>query len=99
MEKAYQPAEVEDRLYAKWLEDGCFSAKKDLDKEAKDKYAQELKQKRKEIVAGKFKCPMMRGLMDTRITEHHELTDKVAEDLDSWLCNVYFEIGRTPRSV
>ena len=34
MEKAYQPAEVEDRLYAKWLEDGCFSAKKDLDKEA-----------------------------------------------------------------
>ena len=34
MEKAYQPTEVEDRLYAKWLEDGCFSAKKDLNKEA-----------------------------------------------------------------
>ena len=32
MEKAYQPSEVEDRLYEKWLKDGCFSGQKDHDK-------------------------------------------------------------------
>ena len=32
MEKAYQPSEVEDRLYEKWLKDGSFSGQKAHDK-------------------------------------------------------------------
>ena len=34
MEKAYQPAEVEDRLYEKWLKTGCFTGKEDKQKPA-----------------------------------------------------------------
>jgi valyl-tRNA synthetase len=34
MEKAYQPSEVEDRLYEKWLKTGCFTGKKDSEKPA-----------------------------------------------------------------
>ena len=36
MEKAYSPQEVEDRLYQKWLNDGCFSGKID---QSKDSYS------------------------------------------------------------
>ena len=32
MEKAYQPKEVEERLYKKWIDDGCFAGKEDLGK-------------------------------------------------------------------
>ena len=32
MEKAYQPSEVEDRLYEKWLKTGCFTGKEDKQK-------------------------------------------------------------------
>ena len=32
MEKAYQPSEVEDRLYKKWLKNGCFTGKADKGK-------------------------------------------------------------------
>jgi valyl-tRNA synthetase len=34
MEKAYQPSEVEDRLYEKWLNTGCFTGKGDDEKTA-----------------------------------------------------------------
>jgi valyl-tRNA synthetase len=34
MEKAYSPQEVEDRLYQKWLNDGCFSGQIDQSKES-----------------------------------------------------------------
>ena len=34
MEKAYQPKEVEDRLYEKWENEGSFSGKIDADKPA-----------------------------------------------------------------
>ncbi len=34
MEKAYQPSEVEDRLYEKWLKTGCFTGKEDKQKPA-----------------------------------------------------------------
>ena len=32
MEKAYSPKDVEERLYQKWLEDGCFVGKTDNEK-------------------------------------------------------------------
>jgi valyl-tRNA synthetase len=34
MDKAYQPSEVEDRLYEKWVKTGCFSGKEDKEKPA-----------------------------------------------------------------
>ena len=34
MDKAYQPNEVEDRLYNKWIQDKCFSGKVDAEKPA-----------------------------------------------------------------
>jgi valyl-tRNA synthetase len=34
MDKAYQPSEVEDRLYNKWIKQKCFSGKVDDKKSA-----------------------------------------------------------------
>ena len=33
MDKAYQPTEVEDRLYNKWISENCFSGKVDSEKD------------------------------------------------------------------
>ncbi len=33
LEKTYNPAEIEDRLYSKWVESGCFHAEPDPEKE------------------------------------------------------------------
>ncbi|XP_072175940.1 uncharacterized protein [Diadema setosum] len=50
-----------------------------------------------EVLQGKYKAPMLRGEMDTRIELHESIEKLMASDLDHWLCNVYFEIVRLPR--
>ena len=41
---------------------------------------------------------MLRGEMDYQIDKHDKIEGLVASDLDHWLCNMYFEIVRLPRS-
>ncbi|XP_041465232.1 uncharacterized protein LOC121415911 isoform X1 [Lytechinus variegatus] len=50
-----------------------------------------------EVLQGKYKTPMLRGEIDTRIDRHETVEKLMASDLDHWLCNLYFEIVRLPR--
>lgn len=43
---------------------------------------------------GKFKCPLMFGAVDVGIDKFTKIEEKIAKDLDNWLCNLYFEIEK-----
>ncbi|XP_068706194.1 uncharacterized protein [Montipora foliosa] len=49
------------------------------------------------IVDGKYKAPFLRGDMDPHIDKHEKIEELMAEDLENWLCNLYFEIVKLPR--
>ncbi|KAK3743337.1 hypothetical protein QZH41_013912, partial [Actinostola sp. cb2023] len=49
------------------------------------------------IVEGRYKAPFLRGDMDPGIDKHEKIEELMAEDLENWLCNLYFEIVRLPR--
>ena len=51
------------------------------------------------IIEGRYKCAMLRGERDPYIDRHSRIEQIMAKDLDSWLCNFYFEIQKLPRSV
>eukprot|EP00055_Hartaetosiga_balthica_P017070 m.111621 g.111621 ORF g.111621 m.111621 type:complete len:1086 (-) comp9241_c0_seq1:71-3328(-) len=52
-----------------------------------------------EVVDGKFKLPMMRGEVDPSITTHHAIRKSIGNDLDAWLCNLYFDVTHLSRYV
>ena len=35
--------------------------------------------------------------MDPHIDKHEKIEELMAEDLENWLCNLYFEIVKLPR--
>ena len=41
---------------------------------------------------GKFKVPMIFGDGDQNITKYRDVEHAIKNDLDKWLCNMYFEI-------
>jgi hypothetical protein len=45
-----------------------------------------------ELLRGKFKVPLLRGPIDKTVDKYSNLTGKMQEDLDSWLCNLYFQL-------
>ncbi|XP_057308593.1 uncharacterized protein LOC130646936 [Hydractinia symbiolongicarpus] len=49
------------------------------------------------VVEGKYKTPMLRGDMDPGIDKFEIIEKLMAEDLENWLCNFYFEIIKLPR--
>ncbi|XP_078356558.1 uncharacterized protein LOC144641416, partial [Oculina patagonica] len=49
------------------------------------------------IVDGKYKAPFLRGDMDPTIDKHEKIEELMADDLENWLCNLYFEIVKLPR--
>ncbi|CAH3160843.1 unnamed protein product [Porites lobata] len=49
------------------------------------------------IVDGKYKAPFLRGDMDPHIDKHEKIEELMADDLENWLCNLYFEIVKLPR--
>jgi len=51
------------------------------------------------IIDGRFKVPMLKGVMDWRITEHDAYERRIKEDIDAWIGNLYFELVRCPRYV
>ena len=45
----------------------------------------------------RYKAPFLRGDMDPHIDKHEKVEELMAEDLENWLCNLYFEIVKLPR--
>lgn len=45
----------------------------------------------------RYKTPMLRGDMDPGIDKFEIIEKLMAEDLENWLCNFYFEIIKLPR--
>ncbi|ETW09206.1 hypothetical protein, variant [Aphanomyces invadans] len=50
-----------------------------------------------DVVAGRFKVPMMRGDVDHTISKFHEMEHMCLTDLSSWLCNMYVMVRHLPR--
>ena len=47
--------------------------------------------------SGKYKSPLLRGELDPRIEKHRKLEEIINDDVDNWLCNLYFEVIKLPR--
>ncbi|XP_057255220.1 uncharacterized protein LOC130593815 [Pezoporus wallicus] len=46
---------------------------------------------------GKFKCPFLRGHYDSKIDRFKKIENLISQDLDHWLCNLYFQIIKLPQ--
>ncbi|XP_067833383.1 uncharacterized protein ofcc1 [Heptranchias perlo] len=52
-----------------------------------------------EILEGKFKCPFLRGHRDSKIDEFRKIEILISSDIDHWLCNLYFQVIKLPKSL
>ncbi|XP_078396058.1 uncharacterized protein ofcc1 isoform X2 [Cetorhinus maximus] len=52
-----------------------------------------------EILEGKYKCPLLRGHRDSKIDEFRKIEDLISSDIDHWLCNLYFQVIKLPKSL
>ncbi|XP_009277493.1 PREDICTED: uncharacterized protein LOC103898852 [Aptenodytes forsteri] len=41
---------------------------------------------------GKFKCPFLRGHYNSTVDRFQKIENFISQDLDHWLCNLYFQI-------
>ncbi|KAL4622751.1 hypothetical protein GN956_G19850 [Arapaima gigas] len=48
------------------------------------------------IIQGKFKAPLLRGLPNPALNQFRRIEALMASDLDSWLCNLYFQVKKLP---
>ncbi|CAM9249994.1 unnamed protein product [Bubo scandiacus] len=46
---------------------------------------------------GKFKCPFLRGHYDSKVNRFKKIENFISQDLDHWLCNLYFQITKLPQ--
>uniref|UniRef100_A0A8B9U5T9 Orofacial cleft 1 candidate gene 1 protein n=1 Tax=Anas zonorhyncha TaxID=75864 RepID=A0A8B9U5T9_9AVES len=46
---------------------------------------------------GKFKCPFLRGHYDSKIDRFKKIENLISQDLDHWLCNLYFQMIKLPQ--
>merc|ERR1711991_22819 len=51
----------------------------------------------KNLISGRFKLPLIRGIMDTSVDTYSGLESSYATDLDRWLSNVYVEVVKLPK--
>lgn len=49
------------------------------------------------MIEGKFKVPLLRGELDPSIDKFERIENRIGNNLDSWLCNLYFDIRHLPR--
>jgi hypothetical protein len=52
-----------------------------------------------DIITGRYKLPLLRGELDLRLDKYETLERTIANDIDSWLCNLYFEAELVPLEV
>lgn len=45
----------------------------------------------------RYKTPFLRGDMDPGIDTYQRMEELMAEDIDHWLCNLYFDVVLLPR--
>mmetsp|Transcript_19513 Transcript_19513/g.28059 ORF Transcript_19513/g.28059 Transcript_19513/m.28059 type:complete len:1111 (-) Transcript_19513:184-3516(-) len=51
------------------------------------------------VVTGKFRLPLMRGEPNPSV-EHFKLMERMmADDLNTWMCNIYIDVRHLPRSM
>jgi len=50
-----------------------------------------------DIIKGHFKVPLLRGEMDPSIEKFSEIEQRMADNIDNWLCNLYFTVEHWPR--
>ncbi|XP_009991458.1 PREDICTED: uncharacterized protein LOC104384711, partial [Tauraco erythrolophus] len=46
---------------------------------------------------GKFKCPFLRGHYDSKVDRFKKIENFISQDLDHWLCNLYFQMVKLPQ--
>ncbi|XP_061850906.1 uncharacterized protein LOC104551953, partial [Colius striatus] len=46
---------------------------------------------------GKFKCPFLRGHYNSKVDRFKKIEKCISQDLDHWLCNLYFQIIKLPQ--
>ncbi|PKU45721.1 hypothetical protein llap_3985 [Limosa lapponica baueri] len=46
---------------------------------------------------GKYKCPFLRGHYDSKVDRFKKIENFISQDLDHWLCNLYFQIIKLPQ--
>lgn len=46
------------------------------------------------INEGKFKVPILFGNVNSKFDKYDRIEDYIKEDLDNWLCNLYFQVER-----
>ncbi|XP_032847826.1 uncharacterized protein LOC104362639 [Tyto alba] len=46
---------------------------------------------------GKFKCPFLRGHYDSKVDRFKKIENFISQDLDNWLCNLYFQVIKLPQ--
>jgi len=51
------------------------------------------------VINGKYKMPMLRGSDQSVVSKHEDIQDLIKDDLDNWMCNMYFEVIKRPRYV
>lgn len=44
------------------------------------------------LVEGKFRLPLLRGEHTAQFQHFRTMESTIADDLDEWLCNIYFEV-------
>ncbi|XP_050167458.1 uncharacterized protein LOC126637487 isoform X7 [Myiozetetes cayanensis] len=49
------------------------------------------------VLEGKFKCPFLRGHYDPKVDRFKKIENFISQDLDHWLCNLYFQIIKLPQ--
>jgi hypothetical protein len=49
------------------------------------------------LIAGTFKTPLLRGPVDARVCKFEQMERAISDDLDQWLCNLYFSVRHLPR--
>jgi hypothetical protein len=49
------------------------------------------------LIEGSFRVPLLRGLVDKRLSKYEHIEQIVSSDLDQWLCNLYFDVRHLPR--
>eukprot|EP01059_Diplonema_ambulator_P022886 TRINITY_DN38232_c0_g1_i1.p1 TRINITY_DN38232_c0_g1~~TRINITY_DN38232_c0_g1_i1.p1 ORF type:complete len:1083 (+),score=361.75 TRINITY_DN38232_c0_g1_i1:27-3251(+) len=49
------------------------------------------------VIKGKFKAPLLRGAVDSRVEHYSRIEKIIAEDIEAWLGNLYFEVVPHPR--
>jgi hypothetical protein len=50
------------------------------------------------VIEGKFRLPLIRGETNPSIRHFKGMEELIANDLNSWLCNLYLEVNHLPRS-